>query len=30
MKEAGIDNTTITIVDGTGKFQDEKKVFVSQ
>jgi nitrogen regulatory protein P-II 1 len=30
LKSAGFDNITISIAEGTGKFQDEKKAFVSK
>ena len=30
LKDAGFENMTILMAEGTGKFQDEKKAFVSQ
>ncbi|NOX85854.1 MAG: P-II family nitrogen regulator [Chlorobi bacterium] len=30
LKDAGYENVTISIAEGTGKFQDENKAFVSQ
>ncbi|MCF6342577.1 MAG: P-II family nitrogen regulator [Bacteroidales bacterium] len=30
LKDAGFENITLSVAEGTGKFQDEKKAFISQ